>query len=132
MVVADASSLVDFLIRRRSVGDWVGDRLAAAGIAHCPHLVDVEVVSALRRLVREGGLEEGVAANALDLLSMLRIRRYPVTLLLERLWSLRQHVSAYDACYIALAESLGIPLLTTDAGLARSHGHQAEIVSFQA
>jgi predicted nucleic acid-binding protein len=129
VLVADASSLVDFLIRRQRVGSWVSERLVEAGIAHCPHLVDLEVASSLRRLTRHGGLELGVAEQALAFFTELRIRRYPMTLLLARVWSLRETLSAYDAAYIALAEALDVPLLTTDQRLARSTGHRAQIVA---
>jgi predicted nucleic acid-binding protein len=132
VLVADASSLVDFLIRRRRAGDWVAERLRESGIAHCPHLVDVEVVSSLRRLTRHGGLDVNVAERALGLFSELRIKRYPMTLLLGRVWALRENLSAYDAAYVALAEALDLPLLTTDQRLARSRGHFAHIVVFSA
>jgi predicted nucleic acid-binding protein len=130
VVVADACSIVDFVIRRRARGDWVADRLAEAGIAHSPHLVDVEVVSALRRLVHRGSLEVHAAGRALELFRDLRVQRYPMTLFLSRIWALRETLSAYDAAYIVLAEALDLPLITTDARLARSHGHQAHIIAF--
>jgi predicted nucleic acid-binding protein len=129
VLVADASALVDFLIRRRRAGDWVAERLRAAGIAHCPHLVDVEVASSLRRLTHRSGLDPRTAEQALGYLAELRIQRYPMTLLLARVWSLRGTLSAYDAVYIALAEALDLPLVTTDVRLARSHGHCAEIIA---
>jgi predicted nucleic acid-binding protein len=132
VLVADASSLVDFLIRRRRIGDWVAERLTQAGVAHCPHLVDVEVTSSLRRLTRHGGLDVAVAERALTFFTDLRIQRYSMAVLLERIWVLRETVSAYDAAYIALAEALDYPLLTTDARLARSHGHHAKIVALPA
>jgi predicted nucleic acid-binding protein len=130
VLVADASSIVDFLIRRKRVGDWVAELLKESGIAHCPHLVDVEVASSLRRLTSHGDLDVTVAERALSDFIELRIQRYPMTLLLGRLWSLRESLSAYDAAYVALAEALNFPLLTTDQHLARSRGHNAEIVLF--
>jgi predicted nucleic acid-binding protein len=42
--------------------------------------------------------------------------------LLPRIWALRENVSAYDATYAALAETLGCALLTADARLAREPG----------
>lgn len=55
------------------------------------------------------------------------ILRHPVEPLVHRMWSLRANVTAYDASYVALAESLGLPLITRDRRLARSSGHAAAI-----
>lgn len=66
-----------------------------------------------------------------DLLA-LPIRRYPARPLLRRIWELRRTHTAYDASYVALAEALGVPLLTADARLARSHGHHAQIELLEA
>jgi predicted nucleic acid-binding protein len=40
--------------------------------------------------------------------------------LLPRAWALRDELTVYGAAYVALAERLGAPLLTLDAGLARA------------
>lgn len=47
--------------------------------------------------------------------------------LLDRVWELREKVSAYDASYIALAELLDCPLLTADARLSRAPGVKCAI-----
>jgi predicted nucleic acid-binding protein len=60
-----------------------------------------------------------------DDLSALDFERYPLEPMLERIWQLRENVSAYDAHYITLAETLGAPLLTFDAWLAGARGHTA-------
>jgi predicted nucleic acid-binding protein len=59
--------------------------------------------------------------------SALRITRYPHTLLLDRMWELRENLTAYDATFVALAEVLDAPLVTTDARLAAAPGHRAAI-----
>ena len=64
-----------------------------------------------------------------DLLN-LRIVRYPLFILLQRVWQLRQNLTAYDAAYVALAERLRAPLLTRDAGIARASGHSARVELF--
>jgi predicted nucleic acid-binding protein len=43
------------------------------------------------------------------------------------MWALRNNITAYDAGYVALAESLGVPLVTRDRRLFNSSGHAARI-----
>jgi predicted nucleic acid-binding protein len=94
---------------------------------HAPHLIDVEFAQVLRRLTRSAALSSDLAQQALDDLRDLALERHPHTLLLPRIWQLRDSVSAYDAAYIALAEGLDAPLATCDTRLSRSHGHRASI-----
>jgi len=42
--------------------------------------------------------------------------------LVRRAFELRANVTAYDACYVALAEALGWPLCTADRRLAQAPG----------
>lgn len=89
------------------------------GEVHVPHLFEIEVVSALRRhTVRRESSERSVELIE-DLMSM-RLTRYPHTALLRRIWELRNNITAYDAAYVALAETLDVPLITLDAKLARA------------
>ena len=74
-------------------------------------------------------LSAAAARDALADFSVARVRRYPHRFLLERIWELRHGFSAYDASYVALAEILDAPLVTTDLRLARSRGHRARIVA---
>lgn len=130
MVVADASLVVDFLIDGREKGEWATAVLEASGAVCAPHLVDLEVASALRARAIAGELDPGRAAAAIDDLASFTIERYPATHLLERVWQLRHRLTCYDASYVALAEALEVPLATTDPRLARAGGHRAEIVAF--
>jgi len=126
MIVVDASAVVDLVcdatgapeLRARFLGD---DDL------HAPHLLDVEVAGALRRLAARGVLSDDRAADALLDAAELPILRYPHRALLERAWELRAHLTIPDAVYVALAELLGAPLLTCDERLARAGGHAATI-----
>ena len=113
MIVLDASAFIDAVDGRRSVIE----RLVGEDI-HAPHLLDVEVASALRRLVVEGRLAEERADRALDILERGDIHRHEHTPLLRHGWKLRHQVSAYDAAYVSLAAVMGIPLVTTDHKLA--------------
>jgi len=122
MIVLDASALVELLLGTER-GRAVATRLADPSLGlHAPHLVDVEVAQALRRYVREGDLEPSSAAAALDDLRSLDLERHAHEPLLERVWTLRDNLTAYDAVYVALAEALETKLLTCDARLARAPG----------
>lgn len=107
-------------------------RLSADGDLHAPHLIDVEAVHVLRRLVwrRELSLERALAAR--QDLEDLTIIRYPHVALVDRMWELRENLTAYDAAFVALSEALGVPLVTADARLGRATGHSAEIEAFSA
>ena len=127
MIVADASAIVDLLLQGPGA-DEIGRRLVDAGeVLMCPHLLDIEVLHALRRLVREKRLDPTRGSEALADLGGLRLMRHDHGPLLRRMWELRHGLSAYDAAYVVLAETAGVPLVTRDAGLARSTGHGARI-----
>ena len=121
MLVIDASAATELLLGR-APASVIADHVAEHGYdLHAPHLIDVEVLSAVRRLVASGDASaERADAVVIDLLD-LPLARYPHDILLPRIWALRDNLSAYDAAYVALAEGLaddGVPLLTTDARLA--------------
>lgn len=126
MIVVDASAILELLLRRPI--DRLADRVLASGeTLHVPHLLDVEVAHALRRYATTREISVARGLEALEDLADLPLLRYPHTELLERMWDLRGSISAYDAAYVALAEALDAPLITTDGKLARSHGHHAHI-----
>ncbi|HWX10361.1 MAG TPA: type II toxin-antitoxin system VapC family toxin [Gaiellaceae bacterium] len=130
MLVPDASLVVDLLIDGGDRGAWAADQVSFAGSLHAPHLVDLEVVAALRNRVTRDELSVRRAAKALDDFGSLHIRRYPAAPLLERIWQLRGRLTPYDAAYVSLAEALDVPLVTTDQRLARAGGHQAHVLAF--
>ena len=117
--VADASAVVEALSGASASGERARELLRRPIAA--PHLLDLEVSSALRRAVRRGDLApERARAAILDLASLPGLRRYPHGRLLSRIWDLRDNISTYDASYVALAEALGIPLVTADRRLAHA------------
>ena len=122
MIVLDASALVDLLLGTQT-GRTVARRIADPSMGiHVPHLADVEVAQALRRYARQGALDATEAAEALANLRDLDLQRHAHEPLLDRIWELRDNVTAYDATYIALAEALDTVLLTSDASLSRAPG----------
>ncbi len=130
MIVSDASLLVDFLIDGSERGAWATAEIAAARHVCAPHLLDVEVLAALRKRVAARELSSSRALTAVRDLAELPIRRYPLVHLLERIWQLRGRVTAYDAAYVALAEALAVPIVTLDERLARAGGHGAEVRAY--
>ena len=90
---------------------------------HAPHLLDVEVLSVVRRLVVSGQASVQRGEEAIDDLFALPIERYPTDVLVRRAWDHRDNFSAYDATYLALAEALApepAPILTADGRFARA------------
>jgi predicted nucleic acid-binding protein len=94
---------------------------------HVPHLFDVEVLHVLRGHALRGVLSLARARLALGRLSAMRLIRYPHTPFAGRIWELRDSITAYDAAYVALAEALDAPLVTTDGRLTRAPGHRAQM-----
>lgn len=130
MIVLDASAAVDWLLRT-AAGQQIEQRIyAGKDTLHTVHLLDVEFAQVLRRLVREGTLAPKRAEEAIEDLAALRIVRYAPVLLLQRVWRLRQNLSAYDATYVALAEKLQAPLITRDRRIAAAPGHAAAVEVF--
>ncbi len=127
MIVTDASAVLELLLGTTAAFD-IQRRLFESGDSlHAPHLLDLEIAQVLRRYVLIGELTSQRGKQALTDLADLPIIRYPHDLFLSRIWALRHNVTAYDAAYLALAESLPAPLITRDARLAATVGHRATI-----
>lgn len=127
MIVVDASAMTEFLLQT-ALGVRVEARLfRGADEFHAPHLLDVEVAQALRRLVRMGGVRPTRAKEAVEDLTGLDIRRHSHVDLLNRAWALRLNLTAYDAMYIALAEAIDAPLVTCDGPLGTAPGHAVRV-----
>ena len=94
---------------------------------HAPHLIDIEITQALRRLTQSGSLGPRRSELALAAFEDMALERHAHGDLLRRIWTLREAMTAYDGAYVALAEALAAPLVTCDGRLARAHGHSAEI-----
>lgn len=128
MIVLDASAVVELLTGGRLADSIERDLMGRRESFIAPHLLDVEVASALRALAASRQVDSHRAGQFLEGLATLPALRYPHTPLLGRIWELRHNFTAYDATYIALAEATDSVLYTTDAKLSK--GHRARVALF--
>jgi predicted nucleic acid-binding protein len=126
VIVVDASVLVTALADDGLDGDKARLRLRGERLT-APHLIDLEVVSAWRRLAAAGSLDERRANFAMADLKALRLDRVRHEPLLERCWELRANLTVYDAAYVALAELLDATLVTADLSLSNAPGTRCAI-----
>ena len=130
MIVLDASVVVELLTEGPLAGA-IREKLSAQDeTLAVPHLLDVEVASALRRLTQGQPTHSHRTNQFLDALATLPADRYSHIPLLRRIWELRHNFTAYDATYIALAEATDSVLYTADRRLER--GHRARVALFGA
>lgn len=127
MIVLDASAAIELLVPGRARGRRIAQRIAPEMSVHVPALFDVEVLHALRGMESARTIDDTALTSALADLADLRASRHDHELLRPRIWELRHNFGAYDATYVALAEVLDAPLVTTDARLSRGSGHNARI-----
>lgn len=128
MSVLDASAAIELLLVG-AAAPALRERLVDEAEFAAPEVITVEVLMVLRRDVRRGVLGESRAQQAVDDLLSLPLSLFSPRLLARRAWSLRSNLTVPDALYLALAEAVREPLLTTDARLARAAGSStAEII----
>ena len=117
MIVIDASAVLEILSRTTK-----GVELEVALLdrdLHAPHLIDLEVLNAVRRWERTGVIGPAEATAILNAFLAVRITRYSHTPLIDPIWALRHNLTAYDAAYLALAQALDAELVTMDSGLRK-------------
>jgi predicted nucleic acid-binding protein len=128
VIVLDASVVVELLTNGR-LADSIRRDLAGRDESFItPHLLDVEVASALRKLVAGQRIDPHRTEQFLTGLAALPAERYAHRPLLTRMWELRHNFTCYDAAYIALAEATDSVLYTGDVRLSK--GHRAQVIVF--
>ena len=126
-MVVDASAALEVLLQTPAAPRLEARLFAPGESLHVPHLLGLEVVHVLRRYAAARVIDAQRGQQAIDDLTAWPLTRYPHDLFLARIWSLRHNLTAYDAAYVALAETLQVPLVTCDTRLAASVGHRATI-----
>lgn len=121
--------MVDYLLQVGGAERWGAILTDSVDDLHVPALCDVEFLSALRRLARDGTVSLGRAVEALEDYTQLPIERHGHRALLERVFALRDNLSAFDATYVALAERIRATLLTGDRHLAMAVHEHARTVT---
>jgi predicted nucleic acid-binding protein len=125
VIVLDASAAIEMLLRTPTGRRIEARVFSPSESLHAPHLL-LEVAQVLRRNVA-AAIASARGKEALQDLRDPSLVRYPHEMLLERIWELRDNLTAYDAAYVALAEALDAPLLTCDRKLAAPGSHRARV-----
>ncbi|WP_457029927.1 type II toxin-antitoxin system VapC family toxin [Kitasatospora sp. P5_F3] len=127
MIVVDASALVLALADQGPRGEAARAELAADQEWAAPEHVLIEVMQSLRGLYLAREVPAERVAELAAELPGLTIRKISVTPLLGRVWELKDNLTPDDAAYVAVAEQLGVPLVTADLRLMRASGPRCEI-----
>lgn len=122
MIVVDAAVLANAVGDDEQAGQHARALMRAHGELAAPDLVDVEAAAVLRRRWLAGTVTTGRFEQAVEDLRDIPVARFPTRGLMGRAFELRANVTAYDACYVALAEALDWPLATVDRRLAHATG----------
>src|SRR5690348_10892755 len=117
MMVLDASAALELLLQTPTGQSIASIIQRDNGSLHAPSLLDLEVLQVLGRYERTRTVKPELVAAALQRLREMPVEKHAHEPLLSRIWQLRRNLTAYDACYVSLAEALEAPLLTCDAGL---------------
>lgn len=128
-LVVDASALLEFVLGSSRGREAAMVMSGHEGALHAPDLIMTESLSALRALERRTNLTAPRADQAVDDLLAVPLHKYGTETLVARIWSLRGHITVYDAHYVALAEALEAPLLTGDHRLASATEELIEVIT---
>jgi predicted nucleic acid-binding protein len=127
LIVVDASVAVNALADSTSDGDRARAALLADPDLAAPDLINVEVVSVLRKWWQMRQMSDQNMREAIANLADLDVTHYPTLPLMARAYELRSNLTPYDATYVALAEMLDCPLLTADIRLAKAPGPHCQV-----
>jgi predicted nucleic acid-binding protein len=126
MLIVDASCLYE-LVTFGSQAEQIQARVTQDPNTAAPHLIDVEVLSVIRREHIRGTLDGAAAYLAVRNLREWPVERFGHRFLLDRAWELRDNVRGWDAFYVALAELFNGTLVTLDGRLSRAPGIRCKV-----
>lgn len=126
--VADASVLIAALVDSGPHGTWA-ETILASGSLYAPELARVEAANILRRLESARKISTPEANAAYADLMQLDVTLFPFDPFAERIWELRHNLTSYDAWYVAVAETFGLPLATLDERMAKANGPTCDFLT---
>jgi predicted nucleic acid-binding protein len=126
VIVVDACVWTDSLTHDGDLGEWARDQIDQD--THClvTEHTRIEVANSIRGKVLQGKISQQRGRDAIDVLGLMEMDVVPTVGLLSRVWELHANVTAYDAAYVAIAERIGCPLVTSDLKLVGAPGPQCE------
>jgi predicted nucleic acid-binding protein len=127
VIVVDASVIIHILLDGQIKPEII-ERLESANGLMAPHLIDLEVMNAIKKQTNLKKMTLAEAESAFDIFNMMTIDRRPTYQLNVRIWELRQNLTPYDASYVALAEAAKLPLITRDGRLAKAPNLKTEVI----
>jgi predicted nucleic acid-binding protein len=127
VIVVDASLIFHLIVDGPKASEAI-EALEKQGTMVAPQLIDLEILNALRKQRMANRVSRERIEQALGDFNAIAIERYPTHHLNTRIWELCDNLTPYDACYVALAESLEIPLYSLDRRMANAPRHNAQII----
>ena len=119
VVVIDASSMVHAMQSDDDEARFIRRSIAGATIAVPPHF-HIECASVIRGITLGKKVKPQVARGMLAELADLPLRTIVFDEIEELMFNNLDNISAYDNAYVAVAQLLGAPLITRDAGLRKA------------
>lgn len=120
MIVVDASAILEALLATKFGKTVLAHMQQHMGGIFAPHVIDLEVTSALRRYVLQKDLHGDQAFGLMNDYQCIDIKRVAHEAYLDRIWSLRENFTPYDAAYLAIAEAFDSTIITADKKFARA------------
>ena len=116
-IVVDTNILLSVVLKEASRNAIVEKTRGASLIA--PEFLFYELGNAISAMWKRGRIDETTGLEAMDIASGISVRLLPVAMNEALLLSSEYGIYAYDAYFLQLAKSRGVPLLTLDRKMAR-------------